>query len=41
MGDTKIEVIDEFKYLGVTFKYNGNFNNNLEVLKEEGNIKFY
>ena len=37
MGDTKIEVVHEFKYLGVTFKYNGNFNINLAILKEQGN----
>ena len=37
MGDTKIEVIDEFKYLGVTFKYDGNFDINIGLLNEQGN----
>ena len=37
LGDKELEIVDEFKYLGVTFKYNGHFNNNLEVLKEQGN----
>ena len=37
MGDTNIEVVDEFKYLGVTFKFNGDFNINIEAIKEQGN----
>ena len=37
IGDGEIEVVQEFKYLGVTFKYNGHFNNNLEALNEQGN----
>ena len=37
IGDKELEIVEEFKYLGVTFKYNGNFNNNLEALKEQGN----
>ena len=41
LGDKELEIVDEFKYLGVTFKYNGNFNNNLEVLKEQGTRAMY
>ena len=32
-----IEIIDEFKYLGVTISHNGSFNANLADLEEKGN----
>ena len=37
IGDENIEIVKEFKYLGVTFTHNGNFNKNLIDLKEQGN----
>ena len=37
IGAKEVEVVEEFKYLGVTFKFNGHFNNNFEDLKEKGN----
>ena len=37
IGAEEVEVVEEFKYLGVTFKYNGHFNKNFEDLKEKGN----
>ena len=36
IGGKNIEIVEEFKYLGVTFKYNGNFNNNIKALKTQG-----
>ena len=37
IGAEEVEVVEEFKYLGVTFKFNGHFNNNFEDLKVKGN----
>ena len=37
IGDEEVEAVEEFKYLGVIFKFNGHFNNNFEDLKEKGN----
>ena len=36
IGAKEVEVVEEFKYLGVTFKFNGYFNNNFEDLNEKG-----
>ncbi|CAL4160573.1 unnamed protein product, partial [Meganyctiphanes norvegica] len=37
IGDTNLEIVDEFTYLGVTFTHTGNFNKNLQALQEKGN----
>ena len=37
IGDSIIEVVKDFKYLGVTFTYNGFFKNNVNDLRTKGN----
>ena len=37
IGDKSIEVVKNFKYLGVTFACNGSFVNNINELKKQGN----
>ena len=37
IGDSTIEVVKDFKYLGVTFTCNGSFVNNIKDLKKQGN----
>ena len=37
IGGKNIEIVDEFKYLGVTISYNGSFNANIEDLEQKGN----
>ena len=37
IGDEIIEVVKDFKYLGVTFSCNGGFVNNIKELKKQGN----
>ena len=37
IGDKSIEVVKNFKYLGVTFECNGSFVNNINELKKQGN----
>ena len=37
IGDSNIEVVKYFKYLGVTFTHNGSFVNNIKDLKKQGN----
>ena len=37
IGGSKIEIVEEFKYLGVTFTYNGNFTRCLTTLQTQAN----
>ena len=37
IGGSNIEVVKSFKYLGVTFTYNGFFKNNVDELIANGN----
>ena len=37
IGNSNIEVVNNFKYLGVTFTYNGYFKNNVDELITNGN----
>ena len=37
IGGKSIDIVDEFKYLGVTISHNGNFRANFKDLKEKGN----
>ena len=36
MRGKSIEIVDEFKYIGVTISYNGNFSLDFKDLKEKG-----
>ena len=35
LNNQKLELVDEFKYLGGYFKYNGYFKNNMKHIKEQ------
>ena len=37
IGGKNVEIVDEFKYLGVKLSYNGNFHTNIKDLKVQGN----
>ena len=37
IGDSNIEIVNEFKYLGVTFTYNGNFTDHIKAQHVLGN----
>ena len=37
IGDSNIEIVNNFKYLGVTFTYNGSFNNHIKAQRVLGN----
>ena len=41
IGDSKIEVVKDFKYLGVTFSHNGFFKTNVKELVTKGNRSIF